>query len=78
MNLLIHKTEKGMGNEDWYYLAADDAGRAYVLHEWSHRNGDGSYTSNEAPITIHEFLKNGGTRQDKLLELISKLVQVDE
>lgn len=71
--MLIHKSEKGMGNEDWYYLRVDDGGKAYVEHEWSHRDG-GGYRDGSEKISIHDFLKNGGTRQDKLLQLIASLV----
>lgn len=74
---LIHKSERGMGNEDWYYLCRDaETGRAFVLHEWSHRAGDG-YSEGSAKLTLHEFLANGGTKQDKLLEMVGTLVPED-
>jgi len=72
----FHKLEKGMGNEDWYYLARDaETGNVFVRHEWSHRSG-GGYESGEKDVPLADFLsEGGGDRQRQLLELIGTLVQ---
>lgn len=69
----FHKHEKGIGDEDWYYLVRDmESGEMHVLHEWSHNMGNFKFQSGEAEISLEEFLKGGGTRQDKLLALLKE------
>ena len=69
---LFFKSEKGIGNEDWYYLAKDsETGEEYVLHEWSH-GGVKGYTSREEKLVLAEFLKKFGTAQAHLRELLQK------
>lgn len=68
----FHKSEQGMGNEDWYLLIRDtDSGEMHVLHEWSHKTKDLKFQSGEEQISIDEFVKVGGTRQQRLLALLS-------
>ncbi|WP_048647015.1 hypothetical protein [Nitratireductor soli] len=69
----FHKTEKGMGNEDWYSLIRDgDTGEIHILHEWSHHAGNFQFRRGEANIPLDEFMKGGGTRQDKLQALLDE------
>jgi hypothetical protein len=69
------KHEKGLGDEDFYYLARNsDTGQVFVLHEWSHRKGQG-YEPGSAHIELDAFLVKRGTAQDRLHELIGTLVE---
>lgn len=68
---LIHRHEKGMGNEDWYYLITNtDTGEVHVEHEWSHKAGSG-YQDGKADVPLKDFLEKKGTKQDKLLEILT-------
>ena len=70
----FHQHERGMGNEDFHSLARDtETGEVFVIHETSHRVGDG-FRSGEQRIPIQEFLAMGGSAQNKLLSLIGTLV----
>ncbi len=72
---LIHKREKGIGDEDWYYLARNtETGRVFIVHEWSHNAGNLTFEAGEAEMEISAYLEGGGTRQDKLLAMIGTLV----
>ncbi|MER8950716.1 hypothetical protein [Mesorhizobium sp. M0959] len=76
---LIYKHEKGMGDEDWYYLARNtETGRVYIVHEWSHHAGKLKFESGDAEMEIVEYLQGGGTRQDRLLQMIGTLVEKEE
>ena len=69
--------ERGVGDEDWYYLARDTSdGHVFVCHEWSHRKGD-SYVSDSADIELDAFMRQPGTVSDRLLVLIGTLVEDD-
>lgn len=70
----FHQHERGLGDEDWYYLARDtETGQVFVYQEWSHRVGD-QYEPGNAHIELDAFLRGTGTAQAKLRDLIGSLV----
>lgn len=72
----FHHHERGLGDEDWHYLARDtDTGDVFVVHEWCHRGSEESRNGSER-IKIGVFLTDRvqGTKQSKLLALIGSLV----
>ncbi len=72
---LFHRHERGMGNEDWWYLARDtETGAVFVYNEWSYREKNG-YEPGSAHIDLDAFLLKRGTAQDRLRELIGTLVE---
>ena len=68
----FYKSEKGQGNEDWYYLVIDQSAPALsVLHTWSHSVGTASFRSDEQIFSLQEFAAERPNQYRKLLEWLS-------
>lgn len=66
---LFYRTEKGLGNEDWYYYYNDsDANEEYIIHRWSHsQGGPFNFKSDEQKYTLEDFKKEKPAIYKKLL-----------
>ena len=70
----FHHSERGLGDEEWFFLSRDEKGEAFVLHEWSLRKKNGDYAPGSAHIELDAFLTRRGTAQSALRMLIGELL----
>jgi len=69
---LFHSTDKGLSNEDWYYLVKnEETGTEHILHKWSH-GGPFDFKSDERTYSMEEFEKEKPNQYKKYVEWINK------
>jgi len=74
----FHKSEKGQGNEDWYYLEVDSSTRHLsVVHTWSHSVGTASFRDGEHAYSLQEFSVERPNQYRKLLEWLNERLKLE-
>jgi hypothetical protein len=71
----FHRQRISKSDDNRYLLARDtESGRVFVIHEWASTVSD-SLASEFAEIELEAFLAERGSAQEKLREMIGRLVR---